>query len=445
MTEARPSSSAREGTSSELYEEALHLMPGGVNSPVRAFRAVGGTPRFLARGAGARVWDVEGREYVDYIGSWGPLICGHAHPAVVRGVVETVARGSTFGAPTPLEVAMARTLREAVPSMELLRMVNSGTEATMSALRVARGATGRRSIVMFDGCYHGHADGLLARAGSGVMTLAASEGDRPSLGGVPASAGVPPEIAALTVVLPFNDLDTASRVLGRRGEDVAAVIVEPVPANMGVVLPLSPFLEGLRDLCDQAGALLIFDEVITGFRVARGGAQGLWGIRPDLTCLGKVIGGGFPVGAYGGRHSVLSHVAPLGPVYQAGTLSGNPVAMRAGLETLALLDEAAYRRLEDAGAMLAEGLASAARRAGVPLVVNRLGSMLTPFFTPGPVTDGEGARRADTARYARFFHALLDQGILVPPSQFEAWFVSLAHTEEDLRSTVDAAARALAA
>jgi len=445
--------------SGALYAEACRLMPGGVNSPVRAFQAVGGTPPFLVRGAGARVWDVDGREYLDYVGSWGPLIAGHAHPAVVRGVAETVAQGSSFGAPTPLEVALARVIVDTVPSIEMVRMVSSGTEAAMSALRAARAATGRRAIVKFDGCYHGHADALLVRAGSGVMTLgldgrhrgrhSESAGDDgselPGAAGVPASAGVPPEVAALTFTLPFNDPEAASALLRRHGAEIAAVIVEPVPANMGVVPPAPGFLEHLRTLCERAGALLLFDEVITGFRVARGGAQALFGIRPDLTCLGKVVGGGFPVGAYGGRRDVMTQVAPLGPVYQAGTLSGNPVAMRAGLETLALLDDAAYRRLAELGEGLARGLQHAARHAGVPLIVNHIGSLLTPFFTGSPVTDAASARQADTARYARFFHALLERGIMIPPSQFEAWFVSLAHTEDDLRRTFDAVAAALAA
>jgi len=434
------------GSSEALYAEACRLMPGGVSSPVRAYRAVGGTPPFLVRGAGAQVWDVDGRAYLDYVGSWGPLIAGHAHPAVVRGVTETAARGSSFGAPTPLEVALARTIVASVPSIEMVRLVSSGTEAAMSALRVARAATGRRAIVKFDGCYHGHADALLVRAGSGVMTLdVAARSGGPWASGVPASAGVPPEVATLTFTLPFNDLDAAEGLFRQRGEEIAAVIVEPIPGNMGVVLPRPGFLEGICGLCERAGALVIFDEVITGFRVARGGAQALYGIRPQLTCLGKVIGGGFPVGAYGGRRDLMGQVAPLGPVYQAGTLSGNPVAMRAGLETLALLDDAAYRRLDELGGALADGLRDAARRAGTALVVNRAGSMLTPFFTAEPVVDAESARRADVARYARFFHALRERGILVPPSQFEAWFVSLAHTEEDLRRTCDAAAAALAA
>lgn len=434
------SGAAAGGRSDALYADACRLMPGGVNSPVRAFQAVGGTPPFLARGAGARVWDVDGREYLDYIGSWGPLVAGHAHPAVVRGVAETAALGSSFGAPTPLEVALATVIVDAVPSIEMVRLVSSGTEAAMSALRLARAAAGRPAIVKFDGCYHGHADALLVRAGSGVMTLGL---DEPA--GVPSSAGVPAEVAALTFTLPFNDAEAASALLRRRGEEIAAVIVEPIPGNMGVVPPAPGFLEHLRSECERAGALLIFDEVITGFRVARGGAQALFGVRPDLTCLGKVIGGGFPVGAYGGRRDVMSQVAPLGPVYQAGTLSGNPVAMRAGLETLALLDDAAYRRLDALGGELADGLRRAARRAGVPLTVNRAGSLLTPFFTDGPVTDAASARRAATARYAKFFHGLLERGIMAPPSQFEAWFVSLAHAEDDLRRTCEAASAALAA
>jgi len=432
-------------TSDALYAEACGLMPAGVNSPVRAYGAVGGTPPFVARGAGSRVWDVDGREYVDYVGSWGPLIVGHAHPSVVRGVIETASLGSSFGAPTPLEVALARVVIEAVPSMELLRMVSSGTEATMSALRLSRAATGRRFVVKFDGCYHGHVDSLLARAGSGVLTFARAAVDAGAPPeSVPSSAGVPAEVVALTLVVPFNDPAALRALFAARGSEIASVIVEPIPGNMGVVPPREGFLELLRDLCREAGALLIFDEVITGFRVARGGAQARYGVRPDLTCLGKVIGGGFPVGAYGGRADVMRQIAPLGPVYQAGTLSGNPVAMRAGLETLRLLDADAYRRLDELGAALADGLASAARRARTPLVVNRVGSMLTPFLTDAPVTDAVSAQRADVGRYARFFHGLRDRGVMVPPSQFEAWFVSLAHTDEDVRRTVDAAAAALA-
>jgi glutamate-1-semialdehyde 2,1-aminomutase len=437
---------AQTTASEALYAEACALMPGGVNSPVRAYGAVGGTPVFVAKGAGSRVWDVDGRVYVDYVGSWGPLIAGHAHPAVVRGVAETAALGSSFGAPTALEVALARTVVEAMPSIELLRMVSSGTEATMSALRLSRAATGRRFVVKFDGCYHGHVDSLLARAGSGVLTFARAAADRgvpPD--SIPSSAGVPPEVAALTIVTPFNDADALRRLFEARGTEIASAIVEPIPGNMGVVPPDDGFLELLRDLCRGAGALSIFDEVITGFRVARGGAQARYGVRADLTCLGKVVGGGFPVGVYGGRRDLMRRIAPLGAVYQAGTLSGNPVAMRAGLETLALLDEAAYRRLEHLGALLADGLASAARRARIPLVVNRVGSMLTPFFTESPVTDAVSAQRADAARYARFFHGLRARGVMVPPSQFEAWFVSLAHSPEDVRQTVEAAALALAA
>ncbi len=421
-------------------------MPGGVNSPVRAYRAVGGTPPFLVRGEGARVWDADGREYLDYVGSWGPLIAGHAHPAVVAGITETAAAGSSFGAPTPLEVEMARAVAAAVPSIEMLRFVSSGTEAAMAALRLARAATGRRSIVKFDGCYHGHADALLVKAGSGVMTLAhAPSSGRPEPGAArPSSAGVPDEVAAWTRVVPFNDVDAVRAAFRDGGGDIAAVIVEPVAGNMGVVPPVPGFLEAVQDVCRAAGAVFVFDEVITGFRIARGGAQARYDLTPDLTCLGKVIGGGFPVGAYGGRRDLMEMIAPVGPVYQAGTLSGNPVAMRAGLETLRLLDDDAYRRLDELGATLADGLAGAARRAGVPLVVNRVGSMLTPFFTDTPVTDATSAQRADVAGYARFFHGLLARGVMVPPSQFEAWFVSLAHTADDVRRTVDAAAAALA-
>ena len=414
--------------SESLFQSAQRLIPGGVNSPVRAFRGVGGTPFFVARASGARIEDVDGRSYIDFLGSWGPLILGHAAPAVVEALTEAAGRGTSYGAPTAAEVEMAALIARAVPSMEMMRLVSSGTEAAMSAIRLARGATGRDLVVKFDGCYHGHADSLLVKAGSGGVTF-----------GVPDSRGVPAPLAALTMALPFNDLPAASRFMAERGHEVAVVVVEPVAGNMGVVPPVAGFLEGLRAVTLRAGALLVFDEVITGFRVAHGGAQSLYGVRPDLTCLGKIIGGGLPVGAYGGRRDLMEQVAPLGGVYQAGTLSGNPLAVAAGLATLrALEDPASYRRLEALGARLEAGLAEAAQRAGVPLTVNRVGSMLTGFFTAGPVHDLASAKRSDTARYGRFFHGMLERGVFLAASQFEAAFVSLAHTEED----VDSAARA---
>jgi glutamate-1-semialdehyde 2,1-aminomutase len=421
-------------TSESLFERAQRLIPGGVNSPVRAFRGVGGTPRFLRAGQGAHVTDVDGRTYVDFLGSWGPLILGHAPAEVVEAVAEAARSGTSFGAPTAAEVDLAERITAAVPSMEMVRLVSSGTEAAMSAIRLARGFTGRDVIVKFDGCYHGHADSLLVKAGSGGATF-----------GVPDSLGVPAALAALTVALPFNDLEAVAQLMAARGAEVAAVLVEPVAGNMGVVPPAPGFLAGLRELCTRHGALLVFDEVITGFRVARGGAQALYGIRPDLTCLGKVIGGGLPVGAYGGAAGVMSKVAPLGGVYQAGTLSGNPLAVAAGLATLRALERSdAYSRLEAHGARLAAGLARAAEKAGVPLQVNRVGSMLTAFFTGQRVTDYASAKTSDTARYARFFHAMLERGVYLAPSQFEAAFVSLAHSDADLDQAGTAAQEALA-
>lgn len=422
-------------TSRELLAAAQRVIPGGVNSPVRAFRGVGGEPFFVARGAGAQVWDVEGRAYIDFVGSWGPLILGHAPAAVVEAVAEAARRGTSYGAPTGQEVEMAEALTAAYPSMEMVRLVNSGTEAAMSAIRLARGATGRDLLIKFDGCYHGHADSLLVKAGSGGATF-----------GIPDSAGVPAALARLTLSVGFNDLDGVRAIFRERGGEVAAVIVEPVAGNMGVVPPAPGFLEGLRAVTAAHGALLIFDEVITGFRVAYGGAQELYGVRPDLTCLGKIIGGGLPVGAYGGSRGVMSRVAPLGPVYQAGTLSGNPLAVAAGLATLAALrDGDAYLRLDTLGARLEAGLRAGAEKAGVPLTVNRVGSMLTAFFCAGPVTDYAGARSADTKRYARYFHAMLERGVALAPSQFEAAFVSLAHRPADIERAATAAAEALGA
>jgi len=411
-----------------LFAAAEQVMPGGVNSPVRAFRGVGGTPFFVERAEGPHLVDVDGRSYIDFLGSWGPLILGHAPAAVVEAVAEAARRGTSYGAPTAGEVELAQAIARVLPSMEMVRLVSSGTEASMSAIRLARGATGRDVIVKFDGCYHGHADSLLVKAGSGGATF-----------GVPDSLGVPAPLAQLTVALPFNDLAAVRHAFEAHRGKVAAVIVEPVAGNMGVVPPAAGFLEGLRELATAHGALLIFDEVITGFRVARGGAQARYGVRPDLTCLGKIIGGGLPVGAYGGSRELMANVAPLGAVYQAGTLSGNPLAVAAGLATLAALErDDVYARLEALGARMEAGIREAARAAGVPVTVNRVGSMLTAFFTDGPVTDYASAKRSDTARYARYFHGMLERGVFLAPSQFEAAFVSLAHGE----AHVDAAARA---
>jgi glutamate-1-semialdehyde 2,1-aminomutase len=408
-------------------------MPGGVNSPVRAFKSVEGEPVFVARAAGARIVDADGNEYVDFVGSWGPMILGHAHPAVVGAVQAAAERGTSYGAPTELEVRLAEAVVAAVPSVEMVRLVNSGTEAVMSAIRLARGFTGRDRIVKFEGGYHGHSDGLLARAGSGLATL-----------GIPDSPGVPADYTALTITLPYNDLDAAHALFRERGSEIAAVIVEPVAGNMGVVPPVPGFLEGLRELTHRHGSLLLFDEVITGFRLAYGGAQERFGVRPDLTTLGKILGGGFPLAAYGGRREIMERVAPSGPVYQAGTLSGNPVAVTAGLATLEQLRSGeVYPRLEALGEQLAAGLAAAASEAGVPACVNHAGSMATLFFTPGPVTDWTSARAADTSLYGRFFHAMLRRGFYLAPSQFEAAFVSTAHTEDDLRAAAEAAREAL--
>ena len=419
--------------SAGLFAEAQRYLPGGVDSPVRAFRAVGGTPRFIERAEGARVWDVDGNEYLDYVGSWGPLIAGHAHPEVVAAIRDAAGRGTSYGAPTAGETELARMVVGAFPSIELVRFVSSGTEAVMSALRVARAATGRGRVMKFDGCYHGHSDALLVQAGSGALTL-----------GQPDSAGVPASFAAATLSLPYNDLDAVRAAFAEHPGEIAAVIVEPVAGNMGVVPPAAGFLAALREITREHGALLIFDEVITGFRVAYGGAQERYGVAPDLTCLGKIIGGGLPVGAYGGRRDLMELVAPLGPVYQAGTLSGNPLAVAAGLATLRLLRRpGTYEELEARGAQLGEGLAEAARAAGVPISSTRVGSMLTMFFTDRPVTDYAGAKTADTARFARFHGAMLARGVYLAPSQFEATFVSLAHTEADIRATVGAAREAL--
>jgi glutamate-1-semialdehyde 2,1-aminomutase len=418
-----------------LFREALRLLPGGVDSPVRAFRAVGLEPRFIAEAAGAYLVDVDGRRYVDYMLSWGPLILGHAHPAVVDAICRTAARGTSFGAPSPLELDLARLVQRCVPSMDLVRFVSSGTEATMSALRVARAFTGRAKIVKFAGCYHGHADLLLVQAGSGVATL-----------GLPDSPGVPAGTVADTLVAPFNDIGGVERLFAEFPRDIAAVIVEPVAGNMGVVLPAADFLERLRAITHDHGALLIFDEVMTGFRVHPGGVQGQRGIIPDLTTLGKVIGGGLPVGAYGGRRDIMELVAPAGPVYQAGTLSGNPLAMAAGIATLdQLLRPGVWEGIDRTAADLAQRLEAAAQTAGVPVVVNRAGTMLTVFFSTEPVTDWASARQSDTARFARFFQALLGAGVYWVPAQFEAAFVSAAHGPAELDFTEAGAHAAFAA
>ncbi len=413
--------------SEELFRKACAIIPGGVNSPVRAFRSVGGNPPFIARGEGSHIFDVDGNEYIDYVGSWGPLLLGHRHPDVVAALEGALAIGTSFGAPTEQEVELAEAIRDAMPSIEMVRLVNSGTEATMSAIRVARGFAGRDLIVKFEGCYHGHVDSLLVKAGSGVATL-----------GIPDTQGVPKAFCDTTIALPFNDAQAVERAFRAHGDRIAAVIVEPVAGNMGCVPPLPGYLEALRDITARFGALLIFDEVMTGFRVAFGGAQQRYGIRPDLTTLGKVIGGGLPVGAYGGRKDIMSKVAPVGPIYQAGTLSGNPLAVAAGLAMLRYLKRhpEVYDQLETRAAELC-----AAAPAGV--TANRVGSMFTWFFTDQPVTDYQSAKRSDTARFARFFRAMLERGIYLPPSQFEAAFVSAAHSEEDIRRTIAAAGEAL--
>ncbi|HEY8530502.1 MAG TPA: glutamate-1-semialdehyde 2,1-aminomutase [Paenibacillaceae bacterium] len=426
----------RQGRSDErsraAFEKAKRFMPGGVNSPVRAFKAVGLTPVVIERGKGSRIYDIDGQSYIDYVLSWGPLIVGHAHPEVVEAIRRTAENGTSFGAPTELETALAELVCERIPSVEMVRMVNSGTEATMSALRLARGFTGRSKIVKFEGCYHGHADSLLIKAGSGVATL-----------GLPDSPGVPPATAGSTITAPYNDLEAVRLAFERYGEDIAAVIVEPVAGNMGVVPPKPGFLEGLRELTRRYGSLLIFDEVMTGFRVHYHSAQGLYGVTPDLTCLGKVIGGGLPVGAYGGRRDIMEMVAPSGPVYQAGTLSGNPLAMAAGYTTLKLMTKEAYERLERLTQRLREGLERNARELGIPQTVNAVGSMINPFFTEGPVVDYATAKQSDLDRFRRVFAALLDRGVYIPASQFEAWFLSTAHTEEDIDRTIEAHREAL--
>ena len=423
--------------SEALFAAAQELIPGGVNSPVRAFRSVGGTPRFIERGLGPYVWDADGNRYTDYVLSWGPLALGHAHPAVVAAVQEQAACGTSFGAPTALENELARVVIDLVPSVEMIRFVNSGTEATMSALRLARAYTGRPKIVKFSGCYHGHADMLLVQAGSGVATL-----------GLPDSPGVPSGAAADTLIAPFNDLDTVEALFAANAGQIAGVIVEPVAGNFGFVGPQAGFLEGLQALCRREGALFILDEVMTGFRVSLGGAQAKWGLDPDLTCLGKVIGGGLPVGAYAGKREVMRHVAPAGPMYQAGTLSGNPLAMAAGLATLAELTKpGVFERAAERADLLVAGIVTAAEAAGIPVQAGRAGTMFGFYFLKRPgasITNyAEAKQHADPARYARFFHALLSRGVYFAPSQFEAGFMSTAHSESDIAETLDAIEEAL--
>jgi glutamate-1-semialdehyde 2,1-aminomutase len=417
--------------SEDLFAKAVELIPGGVNSPVRAFRGVGGTPRFIKSARGATITDVDNRTYIDYVGSWGPMILGHADEEVVAALQEVAAGGTSFGAPTELEIDLAQEVIKAVPSIEMVRMVSSGTEATMSAIRLARGITGRTKLVKFEGCYHGHADSLLVKAGSGVATL-----------GLPDSPGVPAALAQNTITVPFNNAAALERIFAEHN-DIAAVIIEPVVGNMGCVPPQPGYLEAVRKLTKASGTLLIFDEVMTGFRLARGGAQELYGISPDITTLGKIIGGGLPVGAYGGSREIMNNIAPAGPIYQAGTLSGNPLSMTAGLVTLRRLrDNSIYQQLDDVSRKLCEGLSAAARDAGIKTETNRVGSMWTSFFTEEPVKDWETANRSSREQYGKFFHAMLQEGVYLAPSQFEAAFVSLAHTDDIIDQTISAARNA---
>ncbi|WP_261304819.1 glutamate-1-semialdehyde 2,1-aminomutase [Paenibacillus andongensis] len=419
--------------SSAAFQEAKKIIPGGVNSPVRAFKSVGLTPLFMEKGSGSRVTDIDGNTFIDYVGSWGPLIVGHAHPVVLEAIKSTAEKGTSFGAPTLLETEMAKLVIERVPSIDMVRMVNSGTEATMSALRLARGFTKRDKIVKFEGSYHGHADALLIKAGSGVATL-----------GLPDSPGVPNSVASNTITVPYNDLASVQLVFEKFGEEIAALIVEPIAGNMGVVPPAEGFLQGLRTITQQYGSLLIFDEVMTGFRVHKHCAQGLYGVTPDLTCLGKVIGGGLPVGAYGGRLDIMEQIAPAGPIYQAGTLSGNPLAMAAGFATLSLLGEPnVYEELERKSAKLEAGFAGNAAEFGVASTINRVGSMICPFFTEQKVTNYDTAKTSDLAKFNAYFGHLLDLGVSVAPSQFEGMFVSTVHSDEDIDATIDAHREAL--
>jgi len=415
--------------SRELFKKARRFIPGGVNSPVRAFKAVGGNPLFIKSAKGSKIYDVDGNEYIDYVLSWGPLILGHSHPRVVNALKRAVERGTSYGAPTPLEVELAEMIKKAYPSMEIVRMVNSGTEATMSAIRVARAFTGRDKIIKFEGCYHGHADGLLVKAGSGAATF-----------GVPTSPGVPRDYARNTITLPFNDLDAFKKICDKMGKDIACVILEPVVGNSGCILPKPGYLEGIRKITSKYDIVLIFDEVMTGFRVSYGGAQKAFGIKPDMTCLGKVIGGGLPVGAYGGRREIMKMVAPEGPVYQAGTLSGNPLAMTAGIETLKILSKPeTYKKLFAKSEALEEGLKDAAKRAGIKTKFYRAGTMFCTYFTDREVHNFSDASKTDTARFSRFFRGMLERGINLAPSAFEAGFMSLAHTNSDINKTIRAA------
>jgi glutamate-1-semialdehyde 2,1-aminomutase len=419
--------------SRKLFEEAKKHIPGGVNSPVRAFRSVGGDPLFIRKAKGPKIYDVDGKAYIDYVLSWGPMILGHAHPRVTAALRKAVANGTSFGAPTELEITLARMVKKAVPSIELVRMVSSGTEATMSAIRAARGFTGRDKIVKFEGGYHGHGNSLLVKAGSGVATF-----------GLPDSPGVPADLAKLTLTGAYNDLAAVEEIATREGEQIACIIVEPVAGNMGCVPPEPGFLQGLREVCDKHGIVLIFDEVMTGFRVAFGGAQQLYKIKPDLTCLGKVIGGGLPVGAFGGKRAIMEMIAPIGPIYQAGTLSGNPLAMTAGIETLRLLSKpGVYKTLEKISADFEQGLRAAAAEAGVPVTFNRVGSMFTGFFTDQKVKDFASAKTSDTARFGKFFLSMLKNGVNLAPSQFEAAFMSLAHSKADINKTIETARNSL--
>ncbi|NTU42594.1 MAG: glutamate-1-semialdehyde 2,1-aminomutase [Nitrospirales bacterium] len=421
--------------SEKLHKKALTLMPGGVNSPVRAFKAVGGSPLFIEKAKGSKIYDVDGNSYIDYVLSWGPMILGHSHPTVVKALKAAIEKGTSFGAPSPLEIELAQMVVKAYPSMEKLRMVNSGTEATMSAIRAARGFTGRDKILKFEGCYHGHADGLLVKAGSGAATF-----------GIPDSPGVPKSYARNTITVPYNDVKAFKAVLAKEGKDIACVIVEPVVGNIGCVLPKAGFLETLRKETEKQGIVLIFDEVMTGFRVSYGGAQARFGIRPDMTCLGKVIGGGLPVGAYGGRNEIMSKIAPEGPVYQAGTLSGNPIAMTAGIETLRILSrKGTYEKLEQSMVLLEEGLADAAKKAGVKTRFYRAGTMFCTYFTDKDVVDYTTAKAADAEKFSRFFWGMLHHGVNLAPSQFEAGFISTAHSDRDIEKTIKAAYETLKA
>ncbi|ACB84714.1 glutamate-1-semialdehyde 2,1-aminomutase [Natranaerobius thermophilus JW/NM-WN-LF] len=423
----------RYANSQKYFKTACDLMPGGVNSPARAFSSVESDPLFIKDGSGSKVYDVDDNEYIDYVASYGPLILGHCHPQIRDALKEQIDYGTGYGSPTELENEMAELVIEAVPSIEMVRMVNSGTEATMSALRLARGYTGKNKIVKLTGCYHGHSDSLLIKAGSGVTTL-----------GLPDSPGVPASIAENTITVPYNNLEVMEQVFNKYGDDIAGVILEPVAGNMGVVPPNEGYLEGLRELTSKYGSLLIFDEVMTGFRVSYGGAQAYYGVTPDLTCLGKVIGGGLPVGAYGGKEEIMEYIAPAGSIYQAGTLSGNPIAMRAGIETLKVLrQEGSYDQLESKSKHLAEGLAKVADKNGVSVTINRVGTMVGMYFTEGPVTDFESATSSDNDKFVKYFETMLSEGVYLAPSQFEAMFMSLVHTQEDIEKTIQIADKAL--